>query len=44
MHLENKFKVQCSKFQLAQTSCTSSYCFISSTDHIVALTIETVLS
>ena len=42
IHMTNKFKVQRSKCQEAQTSCTSFYCFYISV--IVALTIETVFS
>ena len=41
MHLAYKFKVQCSNYQLAQTSYTSSY-YLLVPSIIVAVTIETV--
>ena len=41
MHLTYKFKVQCSNYQLAQTSYTSSYCLLVPSI-IVALTTETI--
>ena len=41
MHLPYKFQIQCSNYQLAQTSYTSSYCLLVPSI-IVALTTETV--
>ena len=41
IHVAYKFKVQCSNYQLAQTSYTLSYCLLVPSI-IVALTLETV--